>query len=528
MDNLTLFTDKYQINMAYAHFSAGRHHHRHVFDVYFRKLPFPDSPYCVFAGLAKVVEYLRGLRFTDTMIAFLAGEPEQYNEAFLTFLRSWRFDATVLSQREGALVFPGEPLMRVEGPILTALMVETALLCIVGYQTLVATKAARVVAAATLNHPDIIHPARQAFNITAWNDSSNTASGDTLPPPRVNRYQPILMEFGSRRAQETEAALWAARSAYLVGFDATSNVLASQRFGIPSVGTQSHAWIESFPDEVTAFRAYAKAFPDNTILLVDTYDTLGSGVPNAIRVAQELADNGGHQLMGIRLDSGDLASLSRQARAMLDEAGFPDVDIIASSDLDEHAILALRRQGCSIDTYGVGTRLTTVFDQPALGMVYKLAATQVRESPLDWTPAIKLAATPEKTTVPGRKLVYRLIAQATNVFYGDYVCLEDEPPAINQPQVRLYSPQGYAGRIAAADYQWTGTLETVVNAGQFRAPACVDFATARYHYANSTEAFPESFFQFGTTVHKRCVFWSEALYNLTQSLIQKRSAKSVS
>ncbi|MBG8555231.1 nicotinate phosphoribosyltransferase [Hymenobacter guriensis] len=361
--SLSLLTDLYQVTMAYGYWKQGLQDREAVFHLYFRKAPFGGG-YAVAAGLAYVVDFLSTLRFSDDDLAYLGslqsakGTP-MFPQEFLTYLRELKFTCDVDAIAEGTVVFGNEPLIRVQGPLLQAQLVETALLTLVNFQTLIATKAARI---------------REA------------AGQDTV------------LEFGLRRAQGPDGGLSASRAAYLGGADATSNVLAGQRFGIPVKGTHAHSWVMAFEDEPTAFAAYAEAFPDDSVFLVDTYDTL-EGVRHAIKVARDLRANG-HELGGIRLDSGDLAYLSREARALLNEAGFENVRIVASNDLEENLITSLKQQGARIDTWGIGTQLVTAYDQPALGGVYKLAALR-KPDDSGWDFTIKLSEQLAKTSIPG-------------------------------------------------------------------------------------------------------------------------------
>jgi len=391
-DSLTLHTDRYQIHMGEVYWADNTHHRKAVFEVYFRKLPF-NNGYAVFAGLERVVQYLLQFRFSDSDLAYL--KEEGYSEAYLDFLKGLRFTGTVRSVREGEVVFANEPLMRIEAPLIQCQLVETAILNIINYQTLIATKASRI----------------------------KQIVGD----------EP-LMEFGSRRAQEMDAALWGARAAIIGGFDGTSNVRAGKLFGIPVVGTHSHAMVQAYPDEYTAFKKFASRHRD-CIFLVDTYDTLKSGVPNAIRVAKELGDR--INFAGIRIDSGDLAYLSKEARKMLDAAGFPNAKIVASNDLDEHTILNLKAQGAKIDIWGVGTRLITAYDQPALGAVYKMVAIEDENGRMKDT--IKISSNPEKISTPGLKKVYRIINGKNGKAEGDYIALEHENPQ-QEKRLKMFHP----------------------------------------------------------------------------------------
>lgn len=366
--SLALLTDLYQLTMAQAYHHTGRHEHEAVFHLFFRTLPFGGG-YAVCAGLDPAIDFLQGLRFSAEDVAYLAtlrGSDKEplFRQGFLSYLEGLRFTCDVDAVPEGTTVFPHEPLLRVQGPILQCQLVETALLNILNFQTLVATKSARV---------------------------CESAAG-----------APVL-EFGLRRAQGIDGSLAASRAAHVGGAHATSNVLAGRLYGIPVKGTHAHSWVMSFDEELEAFRQYADAMPNNCTFLVDTYDTV-SGVKNAIRVGEELRAKG-HALQGVRLDSGDLAVLSQKARALLDEAGFPQAAVVASNDLDERTIESLRQQGARIDVWGVGTKLATAFDQPALGGVYKLAA--LREPGGPWRYRIKLSEQPIKVSIPGVQQVRR-------------------------------------------------------------------------------------------------------------------------
>lgn len=391
-DSLALHTDLYQINMVETYWADGKHDRRAVFDLYFRKLPFGNG-YAVFAGLEKVIEFIENFKFSESDIRYLA--QLGYKEDFLNFLKTVRFTGSIKSMQEGEIVFGNEPLIRVESSIVEAQLIETALLNIVNYQTLIATKAARI---------------------------KHLAIDKTL------------MEFGTRRAQEMDAAVWGARATIVGGFHATSNVRAGKLFGIPVAGTHAHAMVQAYQDEYVAFKKYADRHKD-CVFLVDTYDTLKSGVPNAIRVANELGDK--INFLGVRLDSGDLAYLSKETRKMLDQAGFKDAKIYASNDLDESTIASLQSQGAKIDVYGVGTKLITAFDQPALGAVYKLAAIENDKGELEDT--IKISGNPEKLTTPGKKKVYRIINTINNRSEGDYITLEDEDPN-QEEKIKMFHP----------------------------------------------------------------------------------------
>ncbi|EMW5902729.1 nicotinate phosphoribosyltransferase [Enterococcus faecium] len=381
-DSLTLHTDLYQINMMQTYWELGRADLHAVFECYFREMPF-NHGYAVFAGLERLVNYLENLTFNDSDISYLRGL-EVYPEGFLEYLQNFEFKATVRSAREGELVFANEPLIQVEGPLAHCQLVETALLNMVNFQTLIATKAARI----------------------------KSVIGEDP-----------LLEFGTRRAQELDAAVWGTRAAYIGGADATSNVRAGKIFGIPASGTHAHSLVQSYGNDYEAFMAYAKTHKD-CVFLVDTYDTLKSGVPSAIRVAKELGDKINFQ--GVRIDSGDMAYISKRVREQLDAAGFTEAKIYASNDLDEATILNLKMQKAKIDVWGVGTKLITAYDQPALGAVFKLVSIEDDEGKMMDT--IKLSSNAEKVTTPGKKQVWRITRNFDGKSEGDYVTLWDEDP----------------------------------------------------------------------------------------------------
>lgn len=377
-DSLTLHTDLYQINMMQVYFEQGIHNRHAVFEVYFRKEPF-NNGYAVFAGLQRMVEYLEQFQFSETDLAYL--EELGYPENFLTYLKELRLELTIRSAKEGDLVFANEPIVQVEGPLGQCQLVETALLNIVNFQTLIATKAARI--------------------------------------RSVIEDEPLL-EFGTRRAQELDAAIWGTRAAMIGGADATSNVRAGKRFGIPVSGTHAHALVQAYGNDYDAFMAYVKTHKD-CVFLVDTYDTLKVGVPTAIRVAKEMGDK--INFLGVRLDSGDLAYLSKKVRQQLDDAGFTQAKIYASNDLDENTILNLKMQKAKIDVWGVGTKLITAYDQPALGAVYKIVSIEQEDGSMRDT--IKLSNNAEKVSTPGKKQVWRITSREKGKSEGDYITFTD-------------------------------------------------------------------------------------------------------
>ncbi len=382
MRNLTLLTDLYQLTMGYGFYKHGKHEEEVAFDVFFRKNAL--ITYSLFAGLEQAMEYLLNWRFDEEDISYLRSL-KLFDEGFLDYLKNMKFTGDVYAVREGTPVFPGEPILTVKAPLIQAQFAETALLNILNHQTLIATKSSKIC--------------------------------------RATQGKGVVMEFGLRRAQGPDAGIYGARAAIIGGCSSTSNVIAGQKFNVPVAGTMAHSWVMDYPTEYDAFRAYANAYPDNCLLLVDTYDTLRSGVPNAIRVFKELAAEG-HRPKGIRLDSGDLAYLSKKARKMLDEAGFPDAIVCVSGDLDERSINSLLQQGAQIGSWGVGTRLITSEDLPALGGVYKLSAVFDEEGNV--TPKIKLSDNTAKITNPGFKSLYRLYDKENGMAIADLITLREE------------------------------------------------------------------------------------------------------
>ena len=381
--NLTLLTDLYEITIMQGYFKSGKKDFA-VFDAFYRKNPC-DGGYAICAGLEQVIDYIEHLHFDADDIAYLRSL-KIFDEDFLAYLSDFHFSGDIYAIPEGSVMFPREPMLKVVAPIMEAQLIETAVLNIINHQSLIATKAARVCYA---------------------------AKGDGV------------MEFGLRRAQGPDSGTYGARAAVIGGCKGTSNVLAGQLFDVPVLGTHAHSWIMSFPDEYTAFQAYAKLYPNACTLLVDTYDTLKSGVPNAIHVFEEMRKAGTlSKNYGIRMDSGDLAYLSKKARLMLDEAGFPDAVIAASNDLDEYLIESLKQQGAAITSWGVGTNLITSKDNPSFGGVYKLAAIQDKKG--NFIPKIKLSENIEKVTNPGNKTFYRIYDKASGKIRADLICLADE------------------------------------------------------------------------------------------------------
>ena len=395
--NLTLLTDLYELTMMQGYFKNKAQNETVIFDAFYRSNP-QGGGYAISAGLEQVIDYIRNLHFTKEDIDYLASL-QIFEPDFLDYLESFHFSGDIYAIPEGNIMFPREPMVKVIAPIMEAQLIETAILNIINHQSLIATKTSRICYA---------------------------AKGDGI------------MEFGLRRAQGPDAGLYGARAAMTGGCIGTSNVLAGQLFDVPVKGTHAHSWIMSFPDEYTAFQTYAQMYPSACILLVDTYDTLKSGVPNAIKVFTQMREAGiPLTFYGIRLDSGDLAYLSKKARKMLDEAGFQDAVISASNDLDEFLIDSLKAQGSTITSWGVGTNLITSKDCPSFGGVYKLAA--VMDSHGEFIPKIKLSENTEKVTNPGNKTIYRIYEKETGKIKADLICLVDESFDENQPLL-LFDP----------------------------------------------------------------------------------------
>ena len=388
--NLTLLTDLYQLTMMNGYLEKERKEEIAVFDLFFRQNGM--ITYSLACGLEQAVDYILNLNFGEEEIKYL-DSLNIFSKEFLEYLRNFKFTGDVYAVPEGTVVFPGEPILTVKAPIMQAQLIETALLNIINFQTLIATKSAKIKYAAK---------------------------------------DGVVMEFGLRRAQAPDAGVYGARAAVIGGCGSTSNVLAGQLFDIPVAGTHAHSWVMNFKDEYTAFKAYSEVYPENCLLLVDTYNTLKQGVPNAIKVFKELKEKG-YKPKGIRLDSGDLAYLSKQARKMLDEAGFEDTIICASGDLDEYSITSLLNQGAKINSWGVGTRLITSADMPALGGVYKLSC--VYDEDGIGMPKIKLSENTEKITNPGFKNIYRVYNKDTKKAEADFICLRDEEFDDSKPLV---------------------------------------------------------------------------------------------
>lgn len=477
MRNLTMMTDLYQLTMMYGYYKHGMARNEAIFDLFFRSTR-QNSEYTVVAGIQSAIDYINNLHFSREDIAYLRSL-NLFDEGFLKTLSKLCFTGEIYGMPEGTLVFPYEPILRVRAPIMEAQLVETALLTLINHQTLIATKASRVV---------------------------HAAQGDAV------------LEFGLRRAQGPDAGIYGARAAVVGGCNSTSNVLAGQWFGLAVRGTHAHSWVMSFPDELSAFRAYAEIFPSSCLLLVDTYDTLRSGVPNAIRVFDELRAKG-YEPVGIRLDSGDLAYLSKKARVMLDEAGYPKAKIFASSDLDEYVIQNLKTQGARIDVWGVGTRLITSADWPALGGVYKLAAEVVNGEVI---PKIKLSDNAVKLTNPGYKKVVRFYSNATGKAMADLIMLNEETVDETKP-LRIYHPEQPYKTTVLTNFHTRELLTPLFIDGR-QVYECPDVHALREYNRQEMETFWEEYKRMlNPQVYK--VDISDKLYDLRQRLILENAKK---
>lgn len=393
--NLTMLLDFYELTMANGYFKLGTGNQTAVFDMFFRKIP-DQAGFAICAGLEQLIDYFENLHFTKEDIAYLRGRG-MFDEAFLDYLADFHFECDVWAVPEGTPIFPNEPVLIVKGPIIQAQLVETMVLLTINHQSLIATKSNRIVRA---------------------------AQGRSI------------MEFGSRRAQSYDAAILGARAAYIAGCDATACAIADRDYHIPAVGTMAHSWVQMFGDEYESFRKYAELYPDNCVLLVDTYNVLKSGIPNAIRAFDEVLAPLGYRPKGVRIDSGDIAYLSKKARKMLDEAGYPDCAIVASNSLDEYLIRDLLLQGAQINSFGVGENLITSKSDPVFGGVYKLAAIEENGRLI---PKIKISETIEKITNPDFKTIYRFYNKTDGEAVADYVTLFDETVDTDQP-VTIFDP----------------------------------------------------------------------------------------
>ena len=480
--NLTLLTDLYELTMMQGYFEHKEQNETVIFDAFYRTNPCGGG-YAVAAGLEQLIKYIRELHFSAQDIAYL-DSLNIFSKNFLDYLANFKFSGDIYAIPEGTIIFPREPLVKVIAPIMEAQLVETAILNIINHQSLIATKAARVCYA---------------------------AKGDGI------------MEFGLRRAQGPDAGIYGARAAVIGGCVGTSNVLCGQLFDVPVKGTHAHSWIMSFPDEYTAFKTYADMYPAACILLVDTYDTLKSGVPNAIRVFQEMRAAGIPLTnYGIRLDSGDLAYLSKKARKMLDNAGFSDAVISASNDLDEYLIETLKAQGAAISSWGVGTNLITAKDNPAFGGVYKLAS--IMDEKGEFIPKIKLSENTEKVTNPGNKTIYRVYEKDTGKIKADLICLVGETFSEREPLL-LFDPlePWKKTKLPAGSYTLRELLVPVFQKGEccYESPKVMDIRSYCQSELNTLWDETRRF----VNPHQIYVDLSKKLYDIKIQLLDQMSEK---
>ncbi len=472
--NLTLLTDLYQLTMMNGYLKHEKKDEIAVFDVFFRQNDM--ITYSIACGLEQVVDYVLNLNFGEEEIEYLKSL-NIFSEEFLIYLKEFKFTGDIYAVPEGTIVFPGEPILTVKAPIIQAQLVETAILNMINFQTLIATKSAKIRSAAK-------------------ND--------------------IVMEFGLRRAQAPDAGIYGARAAVIGGCNSTSNVLAGKMFDIPVSGTHAHSWVMNFKDEYTAFMEYAKVYPNNALLLVDTYDVLNQGVPNAIKVFDYLKEKG-YKPKGIRLDSGDLAYLSKKARKMLDDAGYQDAIICASGDLDEYLINSLKSQGAKINSWGVGTKLITSADMPALGGVYKLAAIIDKDGNV--TPKIKLSETVAKITNPGFKNIYRVYDKNTHKAEADCIFLRDEEEVDTTKPLTLTHPTERWKKIKFENYELKKLHVDVIKGGKlvYKLPTLKEI---KEYTERELESFWDEYKRLDRP-HLYKVDLSDKLYDLKSGMLEK-------
>ncbi len=473
MRNLTMMTDLYQLTMMYGYYKCGMRDNVATFDMFYRAKG-ESTHYAIMAGVEQLVDYIENLHFDEEAIEYLRSLAI-FDEDFLTELKNFKFHGDIQAVPEGTIVFSGEPLIRVTAPIFEAQLIETALLTIINHQTLIATKASRVVQA---------------------------AEGG------------VIMEFGLRRAQGPDAGIYGARAAIIGGCAGTSNVLTGQMYNTPVMGTHAHSWVMSFPTELDAFRKYAEMFPTSCTLLVDTYDTLRSGVPNAITVFKEMREKG-FEGKAIRLDSGDLAYLSREARKMLDDAGFENIKICASGDLDENLIRDLKLQGAAIDTWGVGTKLITSEDCPSLGGVYKLAAEVVDGRVI---PKMKISENPVKITNPGVKKLYRIYDGETGKAVADLIALDHEEYDTSKP-LTIYDPINTWKSMTLTNYTMKELQVPLFKNGEkvYESPSLMEI---QQHCREEMDTFWDQYKRL-LNPHRYKVDLSDSLWMLKNSMLQQ-------
>ncbi len=471
--NLTMLTDFYEITMANGYFKNNFKDTIAYFDMFYRKVP-DSGGYVIMAGVEQLVEYLANLKFTKSDIEYLRARG--FGEDFLDYLANFKFECDVWAIPEGTPIFPGEPIVKVKGPVIQAQFIETMVLLCINHQSLIATKANRI---------------------------SRAADGRAV------------MEFGSRRAQGADGAVYGARAAYIGGCIGTACTISDEMFGVPALGTMAHSWIQLFDSEYEAFKAYAEEYPDSCTLLVDTYNVLKSGIPNAIKVFNEVLKPQGKRPKGIRIDSGDITYLSRKARKMLDDAGYPDCGIVASNSLDEYIIRDMLIQGAQVDSFGVGERLITSASSPMLGGVYKIVAVK-KDGQI--VPKIKLSENVQKITTPGNKRVYRLYDKETGKAIADLITLADEFVDGSQPY-ELFDPDYTWKRKTIVDFEVRELLEPIFAGGK-----CVfekkDINEIRDYCKEQVDTLWDEVTRFENP-HNYYVDLSQPLWDMKQSLLRK-------
>ena len=471
--NMTMLCDFYELTMGNGYFQTGMADQICYFDVFYRSVP-DQGGFAIAAGLAQVVEYIENLHFDEEDIAYLRSK-NCFSEAFLDYLRDFSFTGDIWAIPEGTPIFPGEPILTVRAPAIQAQFVETFVLLSLNHQCLIATKSNRIVRAA--------------------------------------EGRPVA-EFGSRRAQGSDGALLGARASYIAGCSATACTMADQRYGSPATGTMAHSWVQMFPDEYTAFKTYCELYSENATLLVDTYNVLKSGVPNAIRVFKEVLQPRGITKCGIRLDSGDLTYLSRKAREMLDEAGLTDCKIIASNALDEYIIRDLVRQGARIDSFGVGERLITSRSEPVFGGVYKLAA--IEDEAGNIIPKIKISENSAKITTTHFKKIYRIFSKATGKAEADLICVHDEEIDFTQP-LELFDPDATWKRKVFTNIEAKELMVPIFRNGKlvYQVP---DLQASRAYCQRQVDSLWDEVKRFENP-HNYYVDLSQKLWDIKQSLL---------
>lgn len=474
--NLTMLTDFYELTMANGYFENGLKDRIAYFDMFYREVP-DNGGFAIMAGVEQLIEYLKNIKFEDEDIEYLKSK-KCFSQEFLEYLRNFKFSCDIWSVPEGTPIFPYEPIVIVRGPVIQAQFIETMVLLTINHQSLIATKTNRIVRAA--------------------------------------QGRPV-MEFGSRRAQGYDGAILGARAAYIGGCSGTACTIADREFGIPALGTMAHSWVQLFPTELDAFRAYAKAYPDNCVLLVDTYNVIKSGVPNAIKIFKEEIIPRGLRPAGIRIDSGDITYLSNEARRMLDEAGFKDCKIVASNSLDEYMIRDILIQGAKIDSFGVGERLITSKSEPVFGGVYKLAAL---EEDGQIIPKIKISENVGKITNPGFKQVYRLFRRDTGKAIADVITLADETIDDTKPY-QIFDPVHTWKKKVITNFYAKKILVKIIENGKciYDSPALDDI---KKHCQKQIGTLWEEVLRFENP-HKYYVDLSKPLWNIKQKLLQEYS-----